>query len=103
MDKMKAWMDGLSAAGKMVSAQPLMEEGVVISGEEGLVTDGPFAEAKEAIGGFILLSVETMEEAVAIAKANPMHAHGITTEVRPTASACPHTYRALSRLAEAAA
>jgi len=104
VDKINAWFDSLSATGKMVSAQPLMDESVVISGKGGdFVTDGPFAEAKEAIGGYVLLSVETMEEAVAIAKTNPMHEFGLTTEVRPTASSCPHLHRVFARMAEAAA
>ncbi len=103
MEKVNAWFDRLSAAGKMVAAQPLMPEGVSISGKSGhLVTDGPFAEAKEAIGGYVLLSVDTMEEAVALAKSNPMHEYGLTTEVRPVASSCPHLYRILTQLAEAA-
>jgi hypothetical protein len=102
LDKTKAWFDRLTAAGKLVSAQPLMDEGVFISGKGGsLVTDGPFAEAKEAIGGYVMLSVDTLEEAVEIAKSNPMNDHGVTTEVRPTASSCPHLYRIFSQ-AEAA-
>jgi hypothetical protein len=59
------------------------------------------AEAKEAIGGYVLLSVDTQEEAVALAKTNPMHQYGLVTEVRPTASSCPHLFRALHRTAEA--
>jgi hypothetical protein len=104
LEKVNAWFEGLSATGKMVAAQPLLDESVVISGKGGRsVTDGPFAEAKEVIGGYVLLSVESLEEAVAIAKSNPMHDYGLTTEVRVTASSCPHTYRQLSRLAEAVA
>lgn len=104
MAKVNAWFEGLSASGKMVAAQPLMDEGVLISGRGGRsVTDGPFAEAKEVVGGYVLLSVETLEEAVAIAKTNPMHDYGLTTEVRATASSCPHIYRSLNRLAEAVA
>ena len=101
MEKVNAWFDGLSAAGKLVSAQPLMEEGMVISGKGGVVTDGPFAEAKEAIGGYVLLAVDSMEEAVAIAKSNPMLGHGLITEVRPTASSCPHLHRVFREPAEA--
>jgi hypothetical protein len=104
MDKVNAWFDSLSATGKMVAAQPLMDEGVVLAGKKGdVVTDAPFAEAKEVIGGYVLLSVESMEEAVALAKTNPMFAFGLTTEIRPTASSCPHLYRAFSSLVEAVA
>jgi hypothetical protein len=104
VDKVTGWFDQLAASGKLVSAQPLMEEGVVLSGgAERSVTDGPFVEAKEAIGGYVLLSVETLEEAVAIAKSNPMQELGLITEVRATASSCPHLYRMLHGVAEAAA
>lgn len=102
MDRVNEWFDGLTASGKMLGAQPLMEQSVVITGEGGSsVTDGPFAEAKEAIGGYVLLSVKSMEEAVAIARSNPMHDYGLITEVRPTASTCPHLHRILGRPAEA--
>jgi hypothetical protein len=104
VDKINAWFDGLSATGKMAGAQPLLDKAVVITGKGGdFVTDGPFAEAKETIGGYVLLTVDTMEEAVALAKTNPMHEFGLTTEIRPTASACPHLHRILSRKAEAVA
>lgn len=104
LEKVNAWFDGLSASGKLVAAQPLMDESVFISGKGGRsVIDGPFAEAKEVIGGYVLLSVDSVEEAVAIAKTNPMHDYGLTTEVRATASTCPHIYRALTSLAETAA
>ena len=104
VEKVNAWFEGLTKSGKLVSAQPLLEEGVVISSKAGsTVMDGPFVEAKEAIGGYVLLSVGTMEEAVAIARSNPMHEFGLTTEVRPTASSCPHLYRVLSPSAVAAA
>lgn len=104
MNKVNAWFDGLSAAGQLVAAQPLMEEGVVITGKDGgTVTDGPFSEAKEVVGGYVLLSVDSMEEAVAIARTNPMHEVGLITEVRATASTCPHLYRIFNQLAEAVA
>ena len=103
MEKVNAWFDGLSASGKLVGAQPLMEESVVISGKGGAVTDGPFAEAKEVVGGYVLLAADSLEEAVAIAKTNPMHEFGLTTEVRPTASSCPHLHRVFNRGAEAVA
>ena len=104
MEKVNAWFDGLSASGKLVAAQPLFEESVIISGKGGRsVIDGPFVEAKEAVGGYVLLSVSSLEEAVEIAKTNPMHERGLTTEVRTTASSCPHLFRTFSRMNAAAA
>jgi len=46
--------------------------------------------------------VTSFEEAVAIAKSNPMHDYGLTTEVRPTASSCPHLHRILGNSLAAA-
>jgi hypothetical protein len=103
MSRVVAWFDGLHASGKVVGAQPLLDEATVISGKGGrTVTDGPFAEAKEAIGGYVLLNVDSREEAIAIARTNPMHDYGLTTEVRPTASTCPKNYQLHQRLAAAA-
>ncbi|WP_035612251.1 YciI family protein [Haloferula sp. BvORR071] len=84
-----AWFKGLDDQGKLAAANPLENEGAVISGKARSVADGPFAEAKESIGGFFLLKVETMEEAMAIAKDCPALPYGITVEVRPVAPACP--------------
>ncbi len=104
MDQVTEWFGRLEASGKVLGAQPLMEQGVVIGGKGGKsVTDGPFAEAKESIGGYVLLSVKSMEEAVAIARSNPMHDYGMITEVRPTASNCPYLHRILGSPAEALA
>jgi hypothetical protein len=51
----------------------------------GGVTDGPFMETKEALGGFSVLETDTIEEAVEIAKTWPGVDRGwITIEVRPT-------------------
>jgi hypothetical protein len=84
-----AWFEGLNQQDKLAAANPLENEGVVVSGKARSVADGPFAEAKESIGGFFLLKVETMEEALEIAKACPALPYGLTVEVRPVAPACP--------------
>lgn len=89
MDQWTAWFDGLTREGKLVSGRPLENDGKVVSGASRLVADGPFSEAKEAIGGFFLLNVETIDEAVAIARNCPALAHGLTVEVRPVAPMCP--------------
>ncbi|HEY3899999.1 MAG TPA: YciI family protein [Chthoniobacter sp.] len=102
MSRVMTWFDGLYASGKVAGAQPLMNDTVIISGKGGrTVTDGPFAEAKEAIGGYVLLTVDSQEEAVAIARTNPMHDYGLTTEVRPVASTCPKMYELNQKLATA--
>lgn len=85
-----AWVDQLVQSGVHRGAQPLMEEGkLVIGGNKGTtITDGVFAESKEAIAGYFLLGVESMEEALKIAQACPILAYGAQIEVRPIADLC---------------
>ncbi len=82
------WVEGLQSKGILRGAQPLMEEGKLISGAQSLVTDGVFAESKEAIAGYFLLSVPSTEDAVKLAQACPILAHGAQIEVRPIANLC---------------
>ncbi len=55
-----------------MSAQPLEIEGAIIHGNKGVFKDGPFNESKEVIVGYFHILAENLEEAVKIAKANPM-------------------------------
>jgi len=90
MSQCKAWFDRLAEQGKIKAGQPLVREGAIVSGKNGrLVSDGPFAESKEAIGGYLLLLADSLEEAVVIAKGNPTLVYGTTIEVRPVAQECP--------------
>ncbi len=84
-----AWFKGLMAEGRAVAGHPLGFEGKSVSGKNRAVTDGPFAEAKEAIGGYFMLDVATMDEAVAIARQCPGLPYGARVEVRPVLSNCP--------------
>ena len=86
----KTWFDRLTAQGKATAGNPLEPEGKIVSGKNGrIVADGPFAESKEAIGGYFLLHVNSLDEAVAIAKDCPGLAYGVVVEVRPVAAECP--------------
>ena len=91
----KAWLEGLTAQGKAKPGRALERKGAIVSGVNGhIVTDGPFAESKEAIGGYLVLDVETIEEAIAIAQSSPGLAYGGSIEVRPLAEECPLDTRA---------
>jgi hypothetical protein len=84
------WYDGLAAQGKVLHGTPLQPQGRVVSGKKGeLVTDGPYAEGKEVIGGYFWLNVADLEEATAIAKQCPSLPIGISIEVRPVAEFSP--------------
>ncbi|MGC4074141.1 MAG: YciI family protein [Nibricoccus sp.] len=87
-----AWYDRLAAEGKLLYGHPLEEGGRVVSARNGRVTDGPFTEAKEVVGGYFFLAVADEAEAVAIAKGCPTLKHpeiGLSVEVRPVAGFCP--------------
>jgi hypothetical protein len=95
MDKNKAWIERLTAEGKAKPGRALERRGAIVSGKNGrFVTDGPFAESKEAIGGYLVLDVETIDEAIAIAQTIPGLAYGGSIEVRPIAEECPLDVRA---------
>jgi hypothetical protein len=89
MTRWNAWYDGLSSQGKAVEGQPLELETRVVSGPGGTrVVDGPFAEAKEVIGGYVKLLVHDLEEATEIAKRHPGLAYGLIIEVRQMTDNC---------------
>ncbi|HEU6448563.1 MAG TPA: YciI family protein [Verrucomicrobiae bacterium] len=84
------WIEQLLKSGKAAGGQGLGRNGAIISGKNGRnIIDGPFAESKEVVGGYLLLNVETFEEAVAIAKTAPNLAWGTKVEVRPLINVCP--------------
>ncbi len=84
-----AWFDRLTQEGKCKGGHPLQEEGKLVSGKSGrIVVDGPFAESKEAIGGYFYLQVGDIDEAVEIAKQCPGLEYGCRVEVRPVADMC---------------
>jgi len=103
MDRTHAWFDRLFSEGKAKGAQPLEKTGRTLSIRNGMIADGPFVESKESIGGYLLLEVADEEEAVAIARQNPMLTAGLNIEVRPIAEMCPSVRAALNRIAMATA
>ena len=80
------WVDDLRARGIWVTgdqlAPPRRARSVRVREGKKVVTDGPFAETKEAIGGFDLLECGNLDEAVEIAASHPLASVG-TIEVRP--------------------
>jgi hypothetical protein len=90
MNKVMAWFEGLNERGKVIGGQPLGAEGRIISGTNGrFVVDGPFAKSKEAVGGYLVLQADSLNEAVEIARSTPTLRYGISVEVRPILAECP--------------
>src|SRR4051812_14620386 len=98
------WFDKLVAEGKAVEGQPLELETRVVSGPGGArIVDGPFPEAKEAIGGYVKLIVSGIEEATEIAKRHPGLAYGLVIEVRELTPHCHLGVNTRSTTAQAVA
>jgi hypothetical protein len=80
------WLEDLQARGIWVTgdqlAPPRRARSVRVREGKAIVTDGPFAETKEAVGGFDILECDSLEEAVEIASGHPVAQIG-TIEVRP--------------------
>ena len=85
MTRFNAWMDGLHAQGRVAGTNGLELTGKNLRGPIGetVITDGPFAEGKEVVGGYVLLNPCTLEEAVAAARVCPGLDYRMIVEVRP--------------------
>jgi hypothetical protein len=81
IDDFYIWHDRLVSEGRLIAGQRLAREVKVVS-ELG-VSDGPFAEAKEVVGGYWFILADSLAEAAALAAQNPCLAFGLINEVRP--------------------
>lgn len=76
-----AWFEQLRNDGKFKGGGPLVYDGKIVT-DRNVVIDGPFAESKEAIGGFLIIQADNLEQAVQIAEDCPGFKFGQTVEVR---------------------
>jgi hypothetical protein len=65
-------MGDLGKQGKFVGAQPLNKTGKKVIGNKKLVTDGPFMEGKEMVGGYLICKADSYDEAIEISKDCPI-------------------------------
>ena len=82
IDQFYRWLERLVDEGKMRRGQRLTYEGKTIS-QKNVITDGPFGESKEVIGGFWFVIAGSLDEAAGIASGNPCLDCGLSVEVRP--------------------
>ncbi len=77
------WIDTIAAQNKFVSGTGLPMESAKVVGYNNTVTNGPFGEIKQTIGGFITVKADSIDEAVEFAKGSPvLQGEGNTVEVR---------------------
>jgi hypothetical protein len=72
MHRWMQWMGELQKKGQFIGAQPLGPSGKTVSGTAKTITDGPFAEGKEIVAGYLICKAESFEEALSIAKGCPI-------------------------------
>ena len=80
------WIISLTKAGKISSCAPLAQGGRTLAGPRSLITEGPYAEAKDLVGGYTVISAENLDEATEIARGCPFLVVGGTVEIRPVPS-----------------
>ena len=77
------WIGGIAAQNKYVEGNGLYFDQAKVVGHKGVVTNGPFGDIKETLGGYIRVKAESVDEAVAFAKGSPiLQGDGNTVEVR---------------------
>jgi len=83
MGKWMAWIDKLNKTEQYVAGEPLLPGGKLVSGKNGKsITDGPYTEGKEVVGGFFIINAKDLDEATAIAKDCPDYEYGGSVQVR---------------------
>ncbi len=78
-------MDAGSCSGRntLVASDPLLPTGKLVNGKAKVVTDGPYVEAKEMVGGYVIVNAKDINEAVEISKGCPIFNEDGKLEVRP--------------------
>jgi hypothetical protein len=82
IDQFYVWLNRLVDEGKMKRGQRLTCEGKTVA-RKNVITDGPFGESKEVIGGYWFILAKDLDEAAQIAKGNPCIECGLFLEIRP--------------------
>ena len=84
MQRWMTWMRDLDARGHLKDrGQPLEGTGKVVRGQQKTVTDGPYTETKDLVGGFTIVEARDIDEAVQLSHGCPILEGGGSVEVRP--------------------
>ena len=82
MKEWQDWMGGIAAQNKLVNQGNRLDQDGQVVKAGGIVTNGPYVEVKEAIGGYSIIRAESPEEASEMAKGCPIWRVGGSVEVR---------------------
>ncbi len=82
--KWMTWLKELGEQGHVMNlGNPLEATGKVVQGKQKAITDGPFAEAKDLVGGYTLIQANDLNQAAELSKGCPIFDYGGYVEVRP--------------------
>jgi hypothetical protein len=84
MQQWVSWLQELDASGHMKDrGQPLEAEGKVVRGKQRSITDGPYPESKDIVGGYTLIEAKDLAQAAQLAGGCPIFEYDGLVEVRP--------------------
>ncbi len=82
MQTWTTWMKSLADKGQFVDGLPLSPDGKCVRNGGEVVSDGPYPEGKELVGGYLIVNAENLDEAVEISKPCPVYETGGLVEIR---------------------
>jgi hypothetical protein len=82
MNKWMAWVDKLAKSGVYAGGEALLPGGKLVKGSVTGITDGPYTEGKEVVGGYFIVNANNYDEAIAICSDYPDYGYGGSIQVR---------------------
>jgi hypothetical protein len=82
MEKWGAWIGEMTKKGIYKGGDPLDDGGKVLVGKKKIVTDGPYAESKDLIGGYVIIEAASLDAAAELARGCPIFESDGSVEVR---------------------
>jgi len=77
------WIGELSKRGQFKGGDPLESGGKQVKGKKKIIVDGPYAEAKDVVGGYLLVTADSLDDAAELARGCPSLELEGNVEVRP--------------------
>jgi len=82
VQKCLTWIDQMTREGTFKASEPLDKAGKVVHSKNRVVTDGPYAESKDLVSGYVMVKAASLAKATEMARSCPMGEHATSVEVR---------------------
>ncbi len=83
LQKWNHWIGSIAAQGRLAGTEALLPTGKTLTGSQRVVTDGPYTEGKEIVGGYLFVQAADLDEAARLAEGCPVFEHEGSVEIRP--------------------